>query len=188
MESKKKTRKKKLICGRARGGRADERVENDSEMNRQIDEDDEERDGDGPTPSKITDRHGDRPVNQSVSHIHSWPHYSAPPHPDMHKGSSVCLCVCVCLPTEPLAGSLDQLESQTPHPNPAPPCMSDTGAMMAHQPPKDSTATQKICLLGDEGSGSVASEKFLFRKASFNLILALMSRYHAGIKTFPLAA
>lgn len=88
--------------------------------------------------------------------------------------------VCVCLPTEPLAGSLDQLESQTPHPNPAPPCMSDTGAMMAHQPPKDSTATQKICLLGDEGSGSVASEKFLFRKASFNPILALMSRYQAS--------
>lgn len=98
-----------------------------------------------------------------------------------------CVCVCVCLPTEPLAGSLDQLESQAPHPNPAPPCMSDTGAMMAHQPPKDSTATQKICLLGDEGSGSVASEKFLFRKASFNLILALMARYHAGIKEFPLA-
>lgn len=95
-----------------RGGRTDERVEKDMEMDRQIDGDDEERGGDGLTPPEITDRHGDLSVSQSVSHIHSWPHYSALPHPDTHNGSSVC----VSIPTGPLAGTLDQQRSQAPPP------------------------------------------------------------------------
>lgn len=76
-------------------------------------------------------------------------------------------------PTEPLAGSLDQPH---PTPDPTPPCMSDTGAMMAHQPPKDSVATQKICLLGDEGSGRVVSERFLFQKADFVLDVSRLQK------------
>lgn len=113
------TERRKSEGGQARGGRADERVEKDTEMNRQIDEDDEERDGDGPTPSKITDRHGDRPVSQSVSHIHSWPHYSARPHPDSHNGSSVCVRVylCVCVPTH---RAISRYSGPTGEPTPPP--------------------------------------------------------------------
>lgn len=57
--------------------------------------------GDGPTLRQITERHGGRPVSQSVSHIHFGPHYGAPPRPDTHKGSSVCHLVCVCVCVRP---------------------------------------------------------------------------------------
>ena len=84
--------------GRVTGGRADEREEEDTEMDRQIDEDDEQRDGDGPPPSQIMDRHGDLPVSQSVSHIHSRPHYSAR-SARTHTMALLCVCLCVCVST-----------------------------------------------------------------------------------------
>lgn len=79
-------------------------------MDRQIDEGDEERDGDGLRPSEITDHRGDPLVSQSVSYIHFWPHYMARPHPDTHHSSFVC----VSLPMEPLAGTPDPRRSHVP--------------------------------------------------------------------------
>lgn len=80
------------------GGTADERVERDTEMDRQIGEDDEGRDRDVPTLPEITDRHGDLAVSQSVSHIHSWPHNSAGPNTHTHTHTMALLCVYVCVP------------------------------------------------------------------------------------------
>lgn len=112
------TEKKEPIWGQARGGTTDERVEKDTKMDRQIDEDDEEHDKDVPPLSKITDHHGDLPASQSVSHIHSWPPNSTWPHPDTHNGSSVCVYVCVSQTAAPLAGTLDRLRTHTaPYPS-----------------------------------------------------------------------
>lgn len=117
-------KKKEPIWGRGRGGRADERVEKDMEMDRQI-EDDEERNRGGLTPSKITDRHGDLPASQSVSHIHSWPHYGALPQPDTDNGASVCVYVCVR--THRAINRYSGPTKETPPPL-SDPCMSDTRA------------------------------------------------------------
>lgn len=105
--------------------------------------DDEERDRDGQTSSEIVDRHGDLPVNQSVNHIHSWPHYSAGRTQYLF---CVCMDVCPCS-RGPLTGTLDQ-PKRPPHthlhlhPSLSDPCMSDTGALVAPQPPREFTATQ----------------------------------------------
>lgn len=156
--------RKKLICGWARGGRVDDGVEK-RHGDEQTDTPGRWRgDWEGPTPSEITDRQGDRPVSQSVSHIHSWPHYSVRPHPDTHNSSSVCqgVCVCVCVwdfrrfpgPTgAPTSPPLPQI-----HPCPLHVWVTLEPRWLTN-PPKDGTATQKICLSGDEGRGSGINEK-----------------------------
>lgn len=92
----------------------------------------------------------------------------------------VYLCVLVYVPTHRAISrySGPTGEPTTRPPFPTLPCMSDTGALMAPQPPKDSTATWRVRLLGDEGSGSVVT----LLKVCFNLDVMLPS-----VKKCPLA-
>lgn len=133
-------------------------------------QDDEERDRDGQTSSEIVDRHGDLPVNQSVNHIHCWPHYSALPQPDAHNTSSVCAWVCVCA-----HGAINRYSGPTKdphhhlHPSLSDPCMSDTGALVAPQPPRELTATQDSFWSCDPAGVLTCKDTFQARGVIFGL-------------------